>query len=58
MPIQTLLILLLIWATTKNCETVIEELSANLACDEEFKAKDRQGKEELLFKRALVALAR
>lgn len=42
----------------KNCETVIEELSAKLACDEEFKAKDRQGKEELLFKRALVALAR
>ena len=42
----------------KNCEIVIDELVTVLASDESFSLKEKAEKEELLFKRALVALAR
>ena len=42
----------------KNCEVVIDEIVSSFASDEEFKAKNSQEKEEVIFKRALVALAR
>lgn len=42
----------------KNCETTIDELVATLANDESFKNSDKSGKEEIIFKRALIALAR
>ncbi len=42
----------------KNCELVIDEIVSGLSSDEGFKAKDRKEKEDLIFKRALVALAR
>lgn len=42
----------------KNCEIVIDELVSVLASDESFSLKEKAEKEELLFKRALVALAR
>ena len=42
----------------KNCEFVIDEIVSGLSSDEGFKAKDRKEKEDLIFKRALVALAR
>lgn len=42
----------------RDCEQVVHEISTFLASDKEFSEKGREGKEEMIFRRALVDLAR
>lgn len=42
----------------RDCEQTVHEIADSLATDADFNEKGREGKEEILFRRALVDLAR
>jgi len=41
----------------RDCEQTVDKIAGELAQDKEFTAKNREGKEEVIFRRALMELA-